>query len=372
MGPEDFVCQREIGVGAFGRVMLVHHRHSRKVFAMKTIAKKVLRRKKIAQKDWRLERDVLVKIGAHPYIVELLCSFQTANHFFLVMAYIPGGELFIFLHRRGTFPEDVAAFYSAEVTLALEYLHASRIIHRDLKPENLLMDIEGHVVVTDFGLAKMFESDDERHRTLCGTDAYMAPEMVARRSYGKPVDFWSLGILIFEMLTGKPPFAHRDTKVLHRKILTEKVKWPQFIGPAAIKLLRGLLERQVPRRLGATKATMFEVGGVSALKNQHFFSKIEWQPLSRRESPAPLALTTSVESETGKKTNFPAKLSSRTTASDANSELSTVLDFDYTREGAFPANVFDEDVRTAHLSVPIECGVTTKQGGPQTQEGVDD
>ena len=89
---------------------------------MKTIAKKVLRRKKIAQKDWRLERDVLVKIGAHPYIVELLCSFQTANHFFLVMAYIPGGELFIFLHRRGTFPEDVAAFYSAEVTLALEYL----------------------------------------------------------------------------------------------------------------------------------------------------------------------------------------------------------------------------------------------------------
>ena len=177
------------------------------------------------------------------------------------------------------------------------------------------MDIEGHVVVTDFGLAKMFESDDERHRTLCGTDAYMAPEMVARRSYGKPVDFWSLGILIFEMLTGKPPFAHRDTKVLHRKILTEKVKWPQFIGPAAIKLLRGLLERQVPRRLGATKATMFEVGGVSALKNQHFFSKIEWQPLSRRESPAPLALTTSVESETGKKTNFPAKLSSRTTES---------------------------------------------------------
>ena len=122
MGPEDFVCQREIGIGAFGRVMLVVHRNSRQVLAMKAISKRLLRRKKIAQEEWRLERDILVKIEAHPYIVELLCSFQTTSYFFLVMAYLPGGELFTFLRRRGTFSEDVAAFYSAEVTLALEHL----------------------------------------------------------------------------------------------------------------------------------------------------------------------------------------------------------------------------------------------------------
>tara|TARA_B100000482_G_scaffold122454_3_gene88567 strand:- start:1091 stop:1990 length:900 start_codon:yes stop_codon:yes gene_type:complete len=122
MSIEDFSYQRDIGAGSFGRVILVVHKNSRRVLAMKTISKKVLRRKKIAQEEWRLERDVLVKIEAHPYIVELLCSFQTASHFFLVMAYLPRGELFTFLRRRGTFPEDVAAFYSAEVTLAIEHL----------------------------------------------------------------------------------------------------------------------------------------------------------------------------------------------------------------------------------------------------------
>merc|ERR1712216_288295 len=115
----------------------------------------------------------------------------------------------------------------------------------------------------------------------------MAPEMVARRSYGKPVDFWSLGVLIYEMLAGKPPFAHREIKQLHRKILTEKLRWPSIFGPETIQILRGLLERQVPKRLGATKATMFEVGGVAALKFQVFFRRIEWQPLQHRECPAP-------------------------------------------------------------------------------------
>mmetsp|Transcript_28643 Transcript_28643/g.97568 ORF Transcript_28643/g.97568 Transcript_28643/m.97568 type:complete len:458 (+) Transcript_28643:198-1571(+) len=381
MGPEDFVCQREIGIGAFGRVMLVVHRNSRQVLAMKAISKRLLRRKKIAQEEWRLERDILVKIEAHPYIVELLCSFQTTSYFFLVMAYLPGGELFTFLRRRGTFSEDVAAFYSAEVTLALEHLHASRVIHRDLKPENLLMDSDGHVVVTDFGLAKVFESDEERHRTLCGTDAYMAPEMVARRSYGKPVDFWSLGILIFEMLTGKTPFTHRETKELHRRILTEKVKWPQFIGPDAIRLLRGLLERQVPRRLGATKATMFEVGGVSALKKQPFFVKIEWQPLLRRESPAPLAPITrggqrAVDEEISFQASseslfisfFQDNASSYVSTSDANSDSSTVVDFDFTRKGAFPCAVHDEEAKMAGISSqnPSSCHRSPPRNEPDT------
>jgi len=255
------------------------------------------------------------------------------------MAYLPGGELFVILHRRGTFCAEVTAFYSAEVTLALEHLHVSGVIHRDLKPENLLLDAEGHVVVTDFGLAKMFESDEERHQTLCGTDVYMAPEMVARRSYGKPVDFWSLGVLIYEMLAGKPPFAHSEIKQLHRRILTEKPKWPPIFGPDAIQILRGLLERRVPRRLGASKATMFEVGGVAALKFQNFFRRIEWQPLHRRECPAPFPSEPTqavADFFSPNQKVLQTETPSYRTNSDANSDQCTILDFDYLREGAFP------------------------------------
>jgi len=341
--PEDFVCQHKIGLGAFGHVLMATHRQSGESFAIKIISKKVLRRKKIAEKEWRMERDILVKIEPHPYIVELACSFQTSSHFFLVMVYLTGGELFLFLRKRGTFPEHIAAFYSAEVTLALEHLHISGVIHRDLKPENLLMDSQRHVIVTDFGLAKMFESDDERHRTLCGTDVYMAPEMVARRSYGKPVDFWSLGVLIFEMLTGTPPFVHREVKELHRKILAEKIRWPQCIGPSAIGILRGLLERQVPRRLGASRATMFAVGGVAALKCQPFFGQIEWQPLICRQTPAPFECLLSYgnvcKSDSTSRTRLipqdiqdPAP--SYTATSQGISEENTFDDFEFSRDGA--------------------------------------
>lgn len=342
--PEHFSIELEIGVGAFGRVTKVRHGPTRREFAMKAISKKLLRRKKISQAEWRLERDVLVRIEPHPYVVELVCAFQTNAYFFLVMKYLPGGELFAFLRSRGTFPEDVAAFYTAQVALALEHLHASGVIHRDLKPENLLLDADGHVVVTDFGLAKMCESSDEVHRTLCGTDVYMAPEMVARRAYGKAVDFWSLGVLVFEMLTGKTPFAAPTTKELHRKILTEKVKFPPYVNKDAISCLRGLLERQVPRRLGATKATMFEIGGLAALKAHAFFGHIEWQPLARRECPPPLRVEP-LETRLGVPKTPPKTLdvlaapSAGDTLSKAPSEVSddasTVIDFEFCREGIF-------------------------------------
>ena len=192
--PGDFSFEREIGVGAFGQVVLAAHKGTGARYAVKTISKKVLRRKKVAQRVWRLERDVLVRIEPHPYVVPLLGSFQTPSHFFLVMAYLPGGELFGTLRARGAFSEDVSSFYAAEVTLALEHLHASGVIHRDLKPENLLLDARAHCVVpgraetarprrprprpqvTDFGLAKMFESDAEVARGVpCGRGAPSQP-----------------------------------------------------------------------------------------------------------------------------------------------------------------------------------------------------
>ena len=153
----------------------------------------------------------------------------------------------------------------------------------------------------------------------------MAPEMVARRSYGKPVDFWSLGVLVYEMLAGEPPFYHRETKELHRKILTEKPRFPPVFGAHSVAVLRGLLERRVPRRLGAQKATMFEVGGVAALKQMAFFASINWEDLRRKRLAAPLLATVAEkmadDASVGSR-NVPAFLRGRgagyTTASDAS------------------------------------------------------
>jgi len=355
---KELIVEAEIGVGAFGRVSKVRHIPSGRYYAMKTISKKVLRRKKIVQAEWRLERDVLVKIEPHPYVIELVSAFQTMTSFYLVMKYLPNGELFELLRRRGTFAEDVAAFYAAETALALEHLHANYIIHRDLKPENLLLDKDGHVVVTDFGLAKMFQSHDELHRTLCGTDAYMAPEMVARRSYSYAVDLWSLGILIYEMVTGKTPFLAKDTKELHRKILSEKVKFPSFLNAATIQCLRALLERQVPKRLGAAKGTRFQVGGFDALKQHIFFKRIEWQPLARRESPPPLSLTAQTPlSELQPKFNprlVADDLLSETNLPSEHDDDSTVADFDFYRDGAFEPispHLFSDDMQSCYTSL---------------------
>ena len=170
----------------------------------------------------------------------------------------------------------------------------------------------------------------------------MAPEMVARRSYGKPVDFWSLGVLVYEMLAGEPPFYHRETKELHRKILTEKPRFPPVFGAHSVAVLRGLLERRVPRRLGATRATMFEVGGVAALKQMAFFASVNWEDLRRGRLAAPLLATVAEkmadDASVGSR-NVPAFLRGRgagyTTASDASLDTS-IEDFEYLREGAFP------------------------------------
>eukprot|EP00451_Oxyrrhis_marina_P025558 CAMPEP_0204344522 /NCGR_PEP_ID=MMETSP0469-20131031/25690_1 /ASSEMBLY_ACC=CAM_ASM_000384 /TAXON_ID=2969 /ORGANISM="Oxyrrhis marina" /LENGTH=208 /DNA_ID=CAMNT_0051329797 /DNA_START=10 /DNA_END=632 /DNA_ORIENTATION=- len=203
----------------------------------------------------------------HPFVVGLKCSFQTPEKMFLIMDYMPGGELFFHLDREGFILEEVARFYVAELTLALEFLHSIHIIHRDLKPENVLIDAQGHIKVTDFGLAKDFrdgDASDEGTRTVCGTYEYMAPEMISKKGYSKAVDWWSLGTLMYEMMTGKPPFRGKNKDVLMKRILTEKIKFPPWLTGEATSLMKAFLERNVQRRLGATKSTMFKVGGTQA------------------------------------------------------------------------------------------------------------
>lgn len=294
VAPKDFELLKVIGMGAFGKVLQVRNRKSSEILAMKVISKRLLKRKTSYVENVLAERNILSKIANHPFIVTMHASFQTKEKLFIIMDFCAGGELFLKLGREGIFRERTAAFYIAEITLALEHLHSVNVLHRDLKPENILLGADGHCCLTDFGLAKDFtgnnsENEDERARTLCGTMEYMAPEMVARKWYGKGADFWSLGCIAFEMLSGLPPFSQdrKGSKELFRKIMNERIRMPEGASASACKLLKGLLNRDVNKRLGASKGTMFEVGGVGALKQQPFFSGLDWGKLELKEIEPP-------------------------------------------------------------------------------------
>ena len=294
ISPKDFELLKVIGMGAFGKVLQVRNRQSSQILAMKVISKRLIKRKTSYVENVLAERNILTKIANHPFIVTMHASFQTKEKLFIIMDFCAGGELFLKLGREGIFRERTAAFYLAEITLALEHLHSVNVLHRDLKPENILLNSDGHCVLTDFGLAKDFtgnnnENEDERARTLCGTMEYMAPEMVARKWYGKGADFWSLGCIAFEMLSGQPPFCsgRGGSKELFRKIMNERIRMPEGSSASACKLLKGLLNRDVNKRLGAAKGTMFEVGGVGALKQQLFFAGLDWGKLELKEIQPP-------------------------------------------------------------------------------------
>jgi p70 ribosomal S6 kinase len=243
---------------------------------MKAISKKLLRKKNNMQ-YMKSERDILTKVK-HPFIVTLRFAFQTETRLFLVMDFLSGGELFFHLKRKGLILEAEARLYLAEIVVAIEFLHSMGVVHRDLKPENVLLRPDGHVCITDFGLAKEV-GDNTQVRTLCGTSEYMAPEMLLRNGYTKAVDWWSLGALFFEMLAGKPPFTAKTPKELDRKILSEKFSIPPYVTATAASLLKGLLEKDVNKRLGAKKSTMFSIGGVAGLKQHEFFTDTGGAPL---------------------------------------------------------------------------------------------
>lgn len=301
VAPKDFELLKVIGQGAFGKVIQVKNKKSGKIYAMKVISKRLLRKKVSYIENIQAERNILTKIR-HPFIVSMHCSFQTKQKLFIVMEFCAGGELFLRLGREGVFLERTAAFYLAEIILALEHLHERGILHRDLKPENILLHLDGHLALTDFGLAKDFSSDmgnddnsnhleQNRVKTICGTTEYMAPEMIARKGYGKAADFWSLGCIAYEMMSGNPPFeSKKGMKDLFRKILNERVKMPDGLSAAGCRLLKGLLNRDTTKRLGSSKGNMFVVGGVSELKQIDFFAGLDWRLLELKEIDPPESL----------------------------------------------------------------------------------
>eukprot|EP01118_Nematostelium_gracile_P013138 TRINITY_DN4926_c0_g2_i2.p2 TRINITY_DN4926_c0_g2~~TRINITY_DN4926_c0_g2_i2.p2 ORF type:complete len:365 (+),score=85.72 TRINITY_DN4926_c0_g2_i2:53-1147(+) len=273
---EDLTILQTLGTGTFGRVRLAKLKNENRYIALKQLKKaEVVRLKQV--EHVKAERQLLADVN-HPFIVRLFNSFQDGGSLFLLMEYVNGGELFYHLRRRGRFPIDWAQFYAAEIVEAFGYLHSLDIIYRDLKPENLLLDSNGHLKITDFGFAKKVASGD-RTWTLCGTPEYLAPEVILRYGHGKAVDWWSLGILIFEMLAGFPPFVGQDPMEIYEEILAGKISFPNHFDSTSKDLISKLLTADRSRRLGSSKR------GVKDIKQHKFFKGVEWELLGRKEGP---------------------------------------------------------------------------------------
>ncbi|GAA5990909.1 hypothetical protein JCM10908_000075 [Rhodotorula pacifica] len=278
---DDFQILRRIGQGSFGQVFRVRKRDTKRVYAMKVIRKSSLASEE-ALAQVVTERTVLAKTNDCPFLVGLKFSFQSPGELFLVMDYKGGGEVFQHLQRDGgRFGEDKVRFYVAEIILALEFLHSKNIVYRDLKPENCLLDGSGHVVLCDFGLSKVLDSPDAKCRTLCGTTSFLAPEVLLDVGYSYPADWWSLGVLLFEMCFGWSPFYAESRIEEYERILQMEIKIPnkRGYGPEVKDLLLKLLDRDPEKRLGAAE-------GASELKAHPFFASIDWVKLAgRRVSP---------------------------------------------------------------------------------------
>ncbi|UKZ77775.1 hypothetical protein TrVFT333_005501 [Trichoderma virens FT-333] len=273
----DFEILRTLGTGSFGRVHLVQSKHNQRFYAVKVLKKaQVVKMKQVEHTND--ERRMLSDVK-HPFLITLWGTFQDWKNLYMVMDFVEGGELFSLLRKSGRFPNPVAKFYAAEATLALEYLHSKNIIYRDLKPENLLLDRHGHLKITDFGFAKRVP---DKTWTLCGTPDYLAPEVVSNKGYNKSVDWWSLGILIYEMLCGYTPFWDSGSPMrIYENILKGKVKYPAYINPDAQNLLERLITADLTKRLG----NLF--GGSQDVKNHPWFAEVTWDRLARKDIDAP-------------------------------------------------------------------------------------
>lgn len=276
VGLHSFKLLKVIGKGSFGKVVLAKKKDTGQVYAMKILAKQtVVKRKQV--EHTKTERRVL-GYTKHPNIVSLHYAFQSRSKLYFVLDYCAGGELFFHLGRLGRFKEDMACFYTAQLVLAIGHLHKLKVVYRDMKPENVLLDDKGNIKIADFGLSK----EGIAHSTsgtgsFCGTPEYLAPEILARRGHGTAVDWWSLGMILFEMLTGLPPWYTRDRKQLYESIRAAPLTVPNYVSPLAVSVLKGLLERNPAKRLGGGPRDAAEV------MEHPWFAGIDWDKMKRGE-----------------------------------------------------------------------------------------
>jgi hypothetical protein len=278
---DDFELLRVVGRGSYGKVLLVRKKDSGEVLAMKVLRKSVVVARNQVEHT-QAERAILESID-HPFLCHLRYAFQTDSKLYLVLPYLRGGEVFHHLKQKKRFDEPLARFYAAEIVLGLGHLHAVGIVYRDLKPENVLLDAEGHVRLTDFGLAKVLAQPHETANTFCGTPEYLAPEVIEGYPHDKGVDWWALGVLLWEMLTGLPPFYNANVQVMYEMIRAAELRFPAAISPLAQSLLSDLLARDPARRLGNRAGD----GDGEAVKAHPFFADIDWAALYERRVPPP-------------------------------------------------------------------------------------
>uniref|UniRef100_A0A8C5FXR7 Ribosomal protein S6 kinase n=1 Tax=Gadus morhua TaxID=8049 RepID=A0A8C5FXR7_GADMO len=281
--PSQFHLLKVLGQGSYGKVFLVRKIRGADrghLYAMKVLRKATLKvRDRVRSK---MERDILAEVN-HPFIVKLHYAFQTEGKLYLILDFLRGGDLFTRLSKEVMFTEEDVKFYLAELALALDHLHSLGIIYRDLKPENILLDEDGHIKITDFGLSKEAIENDKRAYSFCGTIEYMAPEVVNRRGHTQSADWWSFGVLMFEMLTGSLPFQGKDRKETMALILKAKLGMPQFLSPEVQSLLRALFKRNPTNRAGPD--------GVEEIKQHRFFAPVDWNRLYKREIRPPFKPT---------------------------------------------------------------------------------
>jgi len=293
-GPDDFQILKLIGKGTFGQVFQVRKKDTQRIYAMKVLSKKIIVQKKEVAHTVG-ERNILVRTAMthSPFIVGLKFSFQTPTDLYLVTDYMSGGELFWHLQRESRFQEDRAKFYIAELILALKHLHEHDIVYRDLKPENILLDANGHIALCDFGLSKANLTKDDTTNTFCGTTEYLAPEVLLDEAgYTKMVDFWSLGVLVFEMVCGWSPFYADDTQQMYKNIAFGKVRFPRdALSNDGRTFVKGLLNRNPKHRLGAH-------GDADELMAHPFFSDINWVALGKKNCTPPFKPRLKSETDT--------------------------------------------------------------------------
>ncbi|XP_030292186.1 serine/threonine-protein kinase N2-like isoform X1 [Sparus aurata] len=278
---DDFNCISVLGRGHFGKVLLAEYKKSGKLYAIKALKKgDIVTRDEVDSLVCERRIFEVINASQHPFLVNLHGCFQTADHVCFVMAYSPGGDLMTHIHTN-IFNEKQARFYSSCVLLGLEFLHQNKIVYRDLKLDNLLMDADGFVRIADFGLCKEGMGHGDRTSTFCGTPEFLAPEVLTDNNYTRSVDWWGLGVLIYEMLVGESPFPGDDEEEVFDSIVNDEVRYPRFLCPESVSLMQKLLQKNPEMRLGAGEED------ASAIKSQKFFQAMDWDALLAKKMKPP-------------------------------------------------------------------------------------